>query len=77
VGDAIHPFPTLAELVRWTADQVGKHLPASDQVRRAAAGLPHPDALGCWPERGAACRAEEHALAAVGSPEHSRTDAAP
>ena len=24
VGDAIHPYPTLPEMVRWTADQVGK-----------------------------------------------------
>jgi len=26
VGDAIHPYPTLPEMVRWTADQIGKHL---------------------------------------------------
>ncbi|HLG71207.1 MAG TPA: NAD(P)/FAD-dependent oxidoreductase [Chloroflexota bacterium] len=25
VGDAIHPYPTLPEVVRWTADQIGKH----------------------------------------------------
>jgi pyruvate/2-oxoglutarate dehydrogenase complex dihydrolipoamide dehydrogenase (E3) component len=25
VGDAIHPYPTLPEMVRWTADQIGKH----------------------------------------------------
>jgi len=24
VGDAIHPYPTLSEMVRWTADQIGK-----------------------------------------------------
>jgi pyruvate/2-oxoglutarate dehydrogenase complex dihydrolipoamide dehydrogenase (E3) component len=24
VGDAIHPYPTLPEMVRWTADQIGK-----------------------------------------------------
>lgn len=24
VGDAIHPYPSLPEMVRWTADQVGK-----------------------------------------------------
>ena len=24
VGDTQHPYPTLSELVRWTADQVGK-----------------------------------------------------
>ncbi|MDE3075369.1 MAG: NAD(P)/FAD-dependent oxidoreductase [Chloroflexota bacterium] len=24
VGDAIHPYPSLPEIVRWTADQVGK-----------------------------------------------------
>ncbi|MHB8618485.1 MAG: dihydrolipoyl dehydrogenase family protein [Chloroflexota bacterium] len=24
LGDAIHPYPTLPEIVRWTADQVGK-----------------------------------------------------
>jgi dihydrolipoamide dehydrogenase len=77
VGDAIHPFPTLAELVRWTADQIGKHLPPSEQVRRAQAGATHPDPLGCWPERGAACRAEEHARAAARQPEHTRTDVAP
>jgi len=26
VGDAIHPYPTLPEMIRWTADQIGKHL---------------------------------------------------
>jgi hypothetical protein len=62
VGDTIHPYPTLAELVRWTADQIGKHLPPGEQVRRAAAGPLHAEPLGCWPERGAACRAVEHAL---------------
>ena len=25
VGDAIHAYPTLPEMVRWTADQIGKH----------------------------------------------------
>jgi len=25
VGDAIHPYPTLPEMIRWTADQIGKH----------------------------------------------------
>ena len=24
VGDTEHPYPTLSELVRWTADQVGQ-----------------------------------------------------
>ncbi|HLH24468.1 MAG TPA: FAD-dependent oxidoreductase [Chloroflexota bacterium] len=62
VGDAIHPYPTLAELVRWTADQIGKHLPPGEQVRRAEGTALHPDTLGCWPERGAACRAQEHVL---------------
>ncbi|HEY7061426.1 MAG TPA: dihydrolipoyl dehydrogenase [Chloroflexota bacterium] len=65
LGHTLHPYPTLAELVRWTADQIGKHLPLGEQVRRAEARPLHPYAIGCWPERGSACRAEEHALAAA------------
>ena len=34
VGDTQHPYPTLSELVRWTADQVGKTQPLG---RRAGA----------------------------------------
>jgi hypothetical protein len=67
LGNALHAYPTLAEVVRWTADQVGKHLPAGEQVRRAAADAAHPYPLGCWPEHGSAERAREHAQAALGA----------
>src|SRR5262249_52088989 len=60
LGDALHPYPTLSELVRWTADQVGKHLSPAEQVRLAALS---PRSLGCWPERGSACCAAAEQLA--------------
>jgi pyruvate/2-oxoglutarate dehydrogenase complex dihydrolipoamide dehydrogenase (E3) component len=37
VGDTQHPYPTLSELVRWTADQVGK---ASRSAAEQALGVP-------------------------------------
>ena len=37
VGDTQHPYPTLSELVRWTADQVGK---ASRSAAEQAPGWP-------------------------------------
>jgi len=44
VGDTQHPYPTLSELVRWTADQVGKtSRSATEQApggaRDAASGM--------------------------------------
>jgi len=63
LGDTLHPYPTLSELVRWTADQVGKHLSPSEQVRLARLS---PHTLGCWPERGSACCAAAEQLAARG-----------
>lgn len=60
LGDTLLPYPTLPELVRWTADQIGKHLPPAEQVRRAEGPPAHAACIDCWPERAAAQRAEEH-----------------
>jgi hypothetical protein len=64
LGETLQGYPTMPELVRWTADQVGKHLEPGEQVRRAAGAPLHPGPMGSWPERGSAARAREH-LAAV------------
>jgi pyruvate/2-oxoglutarate dehydrogenase complex dihydrolipoamide dehydrogenase (E3) component len=77
LGEALHPYPTLPELVRWTADQVGKHLSPEEQVRRAAhRDTLHPEALGLWPERGEACRAMDHLMDSLARDEARRAAAA-
>ncbi len=37
LGDTLHPYPTVSEIVRWTADQIGKAHDAGDgsEVRHA------------------------------------------
>ncbi|MEJ7652683.1 MAG: FAD-dependent oxidoreductase [Chloroflexia bacterium] len=37
LGDSLHPYPTLSELVRWTADQLGKDDNGEDRPRPAPA----------------------------------------
>ncbi len=61
VGDTQHPYPTLSEVVRWTADQIGK---GSRSAAEQAAGLPvlvqHEHPLGFWPTEGSKERSLEH-----------------
>ena len=46
VGDTQHPYPTLSELVRWTADQVGKaSRSAVEQAPGVPVAAPHPQSL--------------------------------
>jgi len=44
VGDTQHPYPTLSELVRWTADQVGK---TSRSASEQAPGVPAMQLQAC------------------------------
>lgn len=61
VGDTQHPYPTLSEVVRWTADQIGKgHRAPGEQAPGILAPGEHPNPLGMWPESGSRVRAEEH-----------------
>jgi len=44
VGDTQHPSPMLSELVRWTADQVGK---TSRSATKQALGVPAMQLQAC------------------------------
>ena len=67
VGDTQHPYPTLSEVVRWTADQIGKgHRAPSDQAPGITAAVEHLAPLGMWPTEGSRARAEEHLAARSG-----------
>jgi pyruvate/2-oxoglutarate dehydrogenase complex dihydrolipoamide dehydrogenase (E3) component len=64
VGDTQHPYPTLSEVVRWAADQIGKtSRPAHDQAPGQSSPISHPDPMGSWPTEGSRARAEEHLAA--------------
>ena len=61
VGDTQHPYPTLSEVVRWTADQIGKSTrTATDQAPGQPSPVQHPNPMGSWPTEGSRARAEEH-----------------
>lgn len=62
VGDTLHPYPTLSEIVRWAADQAGQAIredrgPGVGQ--RASVEHTHP--LGTWPTEGSRERSAQHA----------------
>jgi pyruvate/2-oxoglutarate dehydrogenase complex dihydrolipoamide dehydrogenase (E3) component len=64
VGDTQHPYPTLSEVVRWTADQIGKtSRPAHDQAPGQPSPVTHSNPMGSWPTEGSRARAEEHLAA--------------
>jgi pyruvate/2-oxoglutarate dehydrogenase complex dihydrolipoamide dehydrogenase (E3) component len=61
VGDTLHPYPTLSEVVRWTADQIGKgHRPAVAQAPGVPVAFKHQHPLGLWPTEGARKRSLDH-----------------
>lgn len=61
VGDTQHPYPTLCEVVRWTADQIGKTSPRpAQQAADRPVPVQHDHPLGSWPIDGSKVRAEEH-----------------
>jgi pyruvate/2-oxoglutarate dehydrogenase complex dihydrolipoamide dehydrogenase (E3) component len=61
VGDTLHPYPTLSEIVRWAADQAGQ---AIRKERRPDAGqhasVEHTHPLGTWPTEGSRERSAQH-----------------
>ena len=62
VGDTQHPYPTLSEVVRWAADQIGKtSRPDGDQAAGQPVAREHAHPLGFWPTEGSQGRAVEHA----------------
>src|SRR5438105_8629322 len=64
VGDTQHPYPTLSELVRWTADQVGKtSSSAAEQAPGVSVAAPHQQSLGSWPTEGSKERSAAHCRA--------------
>jgi len=59
VGDTQHPYPTLSELVRWTADQVGKaSRSAAEQAPGVPVAVPHRPPPGSSPSAGSKEREE-------------------
>ena len=69
VGDTQHPYPTLSEVVRWAADQIGKgSRPAAEQATGVAIDFPHQHPLGYWPEEGSRERSLEHATFTPSTP---------
>ncbi|MCC6175666.1 MAG: NAD(P)/FAD-dependent oxidoreductase [Chloroflexi bacterium] len=65
VGDTQHPYPTLSEVVRWAADQIGKtSRPEGDQAAGQPVAIEHTHPLGSWPTEGSQGRAVEHASGA-------------
>lgn len=62
LGDTQHPYPTLSEVVRWAADQIGKtSRPAADQALGRPVTRDHAHPLGYWPAGGSEARSVEHA----------------
>jgi hypothetical protein len=63
VGDTQHPYPTLSEVVRWAADQIGKTTrPPADQAPGQSVAREHAHPLGSWPTEGSQDRAVAHAI---------------